>query len=66
LVGRVPDAAVQAALANPAGVLGWLERCNPAVPASPANALRFNLSTRNPAVPYHPIFNQLVYRCGCP
>jgi hypothetical protein len=66
LVGRVPDAAVQAALANPARVLGWLERCNPAVPASPLNGLRHNLSLRNPAVPYHPIFNHLVFRCSCP
>ncbi len=66
LTGRVPDAAIQAALANPSNVMGWLDRCNPAIPGSPVNGLRYNLSLRNSAVPYHPIYNHLVFRCGCP
>ena len=40
--------------------------CNPNVPPSPYNILRTRLSMQNAAKPYHPMFNPLVWSCGCP
>lgn len=61
----VPAAAVAAALGNPASIAGYGQRCIPSQPPSPFNVLRRFLSTGAPGKPYHPLFNGLVYRCGC-
>jgi len=66
LDGRVPPAAVEAALANPSLVAGWDELLNPGSPPSPSNPRRRWLTLRNAAVPYHPLFNPLVFKIGCP
>ncbi len=64
--GRVPDADVGRALANPDRVAGHglLER--PDLPPGPFNRPRTWLSLRSLAVPYHPLLNGLVWRGGCP
>jgi hypothetical protein len=66
VMSRVPAAAVNAAIANPNQVSGYGELCYPGVPPSPYNQPRSKLSLRNPSVPYHPLFNGLVWSCGCP
>jgi hypothetical protein len=66
IVNVVPPAAIAAALANPAAVGGYNQPLNPARPAGPGNPLRTWLSIYHTGVPYHPIFNPLVYRAGCP
>lgn len=60
-----PAAAIASALANPDSVHGWGERCVPGRPAGPFNPLRRALGVRNAAQPYHPLFNALIWRCGC-
>jgi hypothetical protein len=65
LDARVPLAHVRFALANPALVIGWNDLCNPGVPPSIANGRRHQLTLLNPSGPFHPLFNPLVYRCGC-
>jgi hypothetical protein len=62
----VPNAAVNAAISNPAGVYGYGTLCFPNRPGGPFNRMRNQLSLRNPAVPYHPAYNGLVWKCGCP
>jgi CubicO group peptidase (beta-lactamase class C family) len=62
---RVSAAIRAAALANPAGVLGYGQRCFPSQPASPFNPLRDKLDLQHPNRPFHPIFNPLVFTCGC-
>lgn len=66
LLGRVPNAAVNEAVANPDRVYGYNVQCFPNRPASPFNRLRNKLSLRNPSVDYHAVFNGLVWKCGCP
>jgi hypothetical protein len=63
---RVPAVVIQAAMANPAMVRGWHERCNPSAPPNPSNGLRGSLSVLNIGVPFHPTFNPVVWKCGCP
>lgn len=66
LIGRVPNAAINQAICtqDPGG--GWGQRCYPNVPASWWNIRRDWLSLSNPGEPYHPLFNGLVWKCGCP
>jgi hypothetical protein len=64
-LGRVPRAAIDAALANP-HAYGWGEACNPGRPVGPGNPLKTSLALRNPGVAYHPLANPLVFKCGCP
>lgn len=66
IAGRVPPAAIAAALANPERVAGWQELVNPGLPPSPANPYRTRLSIRSIAVPYHPLTNSLIWKGGCP
>jgi len=65
LSSRVPAAAIAAAVANPAGVFGWGQRCYPSQPASPFNSYRRYLSLQNPGKPYDARFNSVVFTCGC-
>lgn len=64
---KAPAAAIAAALANGAGVGGYGLACNPNVPMNPvSNPARTRLSLRNVNVPYHPVYNGFVWKCGCP
>jgi hypothetical protein len=63
--GRVPAEVINDALANPDRIAGHQQLCNPNLPAGPFNTLRRFLSLRNPNAPFHPLFNNLVWRCGC-
>ncbi|MFN8424183.1 MAG: hypothetical protein U0470_12665 [Anaerolineae bacterium] len=47
-------------------MLGYGDLCNNAVPFGPLNPRRAWLTLRNPAAPYHPQFNGLEFKCGCP
>ena len=66
LTNRVPAAAVNAAVGNPSMVYGYGLLCNPAVRPSPFNNYRTRLSLLVPGKPYHPTYNSLVLKCGCP
>jgi hypothetical protein len=66
LIGRVPRVAIDVALADPQRVFGWNMLCNPSVPESRFNQRRRQLSLSNIGLAYHPLYNGLVYRCGCP
>ncbi len=65
LEAKVPTVVIALALASPDRVAGWGELCNPGVPASQWNHTRRQLSLRNPGTPYNPLFNSVVYQCGC-
>ncbi len=62
---RVPNAVINDALVKPDTIQGWGQLCNPNVPPSPVNVLRTWLTLQNPSLNYHPIFNSVVYSCGC-
>lgn len=62
----VPRQAIDDALANPHRVAGWDQLCNPGLPPGPFNAPRTTLSLSAPSKPYHPLFNGVEFRCGCP
>jgi hypothetical protein len=64
--GKVPAQVIADGLANPNKVAGWLQPANPNLPAGPANPLRHYLSMQNPGLPWHPLYNDLVYKVGCP
>lgn len=64
--GRVPDAIIADALANPNKVGGYDQLRDPSKPESPFNPRGMYLSLRNVNVPFHPLFNSLVFRGGCP
>lgn len=66
IIGRVPVAAVSDAVANPERVFGWRQPLNPALPPGPGNPLRTWLTMRDLGKAFHPIFNPLVYKAGCP
>lgn len=62
---KVPAAALAQALSNPASLSGFNTPCNPNVPQSPVNPIRRHVSLRNVNLPYHPLYNGLILRCGC-
>lgn len=63
---KVPASVIGAALGSPDSVSGWGELCNPSLPPSIWNTQRHYLSLRNPGAPYNPLYNGVVYKCGCP
>ena len=63
---RVPAAVVNEALAAPDKVAGYQQPCNPNLVPGPSNPLRRYLGLRNPSQVYHPLFNSLMWKCGCP
>ncbi|MEO8084323.1 MAG: hypothetical protein ABI780_10905, partial [Ardenticatenales bacterium] len=64
---KAPAAAINAAVANAAQVSGYGMACNPNTPWNPvSNPLRNYLSLRNVNVPYHPVYNGFIWKCGCP
>jgi len=66
ITNKVPPTVITAALANPTSVEGYDQLVRPGVPESPFNPRRVWLSVRNPSVPWHPLFNALSYKAGCP
>ena len=62
---RVPQVVIDAAVANPQSVSGWGELCNPNVPPAPWNGQRHYLGLRSSGQPYHPVYNSVVWQCGC-
>ncbi len=63
---QVPPAVVAEALAHPERIAGWGQPRDPGKPVSPANPLRECLSLVDPGKPYHPLFNGLIFKAGCP
>jgi hypothetical protein len=63
---RVPAAVINDAVANATNVRGFGEPLNPGLPPGPSNPLKTYLGLQNPAVPYHPLFNAVAYKVGCP
>lgn len=61
----VPAAVINDAVAHPDQVSGYGETCNPNVPPSFRNQVRRYLGLENPGIPYHPLFNTVVWKCGC-
>lgn len=66
LRSRVPAAVITDAVTNKDRVMGWGQLCNPNRPEGPGNGGRAQLSLLNPGAPFHPTFNSVVYKCGCP
>ena len=66
ILSRVPKSVIDAALANPGSVAGWNQLANPSAPPSPYNQPRRMLSLSNMGVPFHIIFNSVVFKAGCP
>ncbi len=63
---RVPPAVLAAALADPSKVAGYGLPANPNLPPGPNNPPRNCLSLVDPGKPYHPLFNSLIFKAGCP
>ncbi len=66
IVRKVPASVIAAALANPAAISGYNRPLNPSRPAGPMNPLRSWLSIRVYAKPFHPLYNGLEFKAGCP
>lgn len=62
---RAPAAAIAQAIARPAAVPGWGIACRVGEPVGQLNPLRRWLDLRNGKLPWHPMFNDVVYKCGC-
>lgn len=72
---KVPRAYIDLALANPPSIMGWNQLQNPNKPGSPPyptprhdwppNPRRTCLDLQNRAVPFHPLFNSVLWRAGC-
>jgi hypothetical protein len=66
LSARVPPAVINDAIANPSSIRGFGEAQNPSLPPGPNNPMKMHLGLQNPAVPFHPLFNSVLYKVGCP
>ena len=72
---KAPSAAIAYALANPEQIWGWnrlLDEGKPGAPPyptpghdAPPNPRRTCLDIWNRGIPYHPLFNSVVWRAGC-
>lgn len=62
---RVPNAVLNDAATAPDKIAGYKQPCNPNLPPGVNNPLRHYLGLRNPAAAYHPLFNGVIWRCGC-
>jgi hypothetical protein len=65
LLGRVPAPVINFAQANPQTVRGWGELCNPSLPPGIWNGTRRYLRLQNMGARYHPLFNPVIFVCGC-
>jgi hypothetical protein len=66
ILRRVPRQAIDAALANPRSVHGYNKPRDMGKPLGPYNPPRLWLSIMAYSKPYHPYFNALEYKVGCP
>lgn len=62
---KVPQATIEWALANPSRVYGWQVLLDPGKPEQPPNPRRGCLDLQNRGIPFHPLFNSVVWRAGC-
>jgi uncharacterized protein YegL len=72
---KAPGAAIDAALAHPDRIWGWNLLSDPNKPGAPPypepgydwppNPRRTCLDIWNRGIPYHPLFNSVVWRAGC-
>ncbi|MCB9176303.1 MAG: VWA domain-containing protein [Caldilineae bacterium] len=72
---KAPQSAIDLALANPDRIWGWnrlLDEGKPGSPPwpepgydAPPNPRRTCLDIWNRGIPYHPLFNSVVWRAGC-
>ena len=61
----VPPEVIEHARNNPHLYRDWMQRLDPGKPAGPFNPLKKCLSLKNPSIPYHPLFNGLVWKVNC-
>jgi hypothetical protein len=66
LDNRVPAAVIHRALENPLRVPGYNQPADPTAPPGPGNPRRMMLGIRNPRLPWHPLYNELVFKASCP
>ncbi len=66
ILRRVPRQAIDAAVANPRAVRGYNQPRDMGKPLGPYNPPRLWLSIMAYSKPYHPFFNSLEYKVGCP
>lgn len=66
VAGRVPQAVLDAAVADPAAVEGYRQPHDPGKPVGPFNPLRVWLTLHDLAKPFHPVANSVVFRAYCP
>lgn len=64
--GRVPQAVIDAAIANPSAVDGYGRPHDPGKPLGPFNPPRIWLTLHDLSKPFHPVANTVVYRAYCP
>jgi hypothetical protein len=62
----VPAAAINAAMSQPEQLYGYKMALDPNKPLGPFNPPRNKLGIRNAAAPWHPLFNPLIWKAGCP
>jgi len=62
----VPPAAINAAVQNPGAVRAFNQLRDAGKPESPFNLRRTWLSIHAYSKPYHPLFNSLEFKVGCP
>jgi hypothetical protein len=66
ITSRVPGQVINDAMGNKSSVAGYDMLCNPKLPASNWNVKREFLSLMAASKPYHPVFNTVIWKCGCP
>lgn len=66
ILNRVPPVVITWSLSNPDQVGGWGERAIPGLPPSPFNPPRKWLTITATSLPYHPLYNGVTYKSGCP
>lgn len=66
IVNKVPPSAISAAISNPRRVSGYDQPLDDGKPVGMFNPLRTWLSIHSYHKPYHPLFNSLEFKIGCP
>jgi hypothetical protein len=66
IVNKVPASAISAAIANPRRVSGYNQPLDPGKPVGMFNPPRMWLSIHSYHKPFHPLFNSLEFKIGCP
>lgn len=61
----VPAEVIEQARYHPDAIGGWDVLCNPNAPSGPFNGRRRSLNLIDGGKPYHPVYNSLIFKCGC-